>query len=382
MWECSICTFLNNNDNDICQICAIGQNMSVTDNPILPPHTHPFSYSSANHFSINTTYDTSSSIFNTTYDTSSNIFTPFDVNFDMSANVSLFDSSQNIFSFSPIDVSGMSSTINNFLMDTFPTTGNLEGIVNQVTNQLITGITNHGFSQIQTIPKTVEDLAYKLLFEPYITPHYCIECGCSAVIRYTKILDMLVDRPEMILRTISNEDVNQVPHTDRGTLLNDVVNLLESTIVPIVFDKLADDIAILYDAPSYNTSDGINLVWSTIHQDISSETRLNKQQLVDALNNLVKCREFQLYVNQNYLNDNSYNHPASKEVIDSMPVMQAKDSDVWEKLKDEKCAICQELFEESTMVMVLKCHVFCAGCITPWLQDHSDSCPICRNQIK
>ena len=286
MWECSICTFLNDNDNDICQICAIGQNMSTTSIPIPPPNTNPVSFLSNDQF-----------MFNATYDTSSNIFTPFDVNFNMSVNDNLFDSSQNI-SFSPIDVSGVSSSIDvsgvsssidDFFNNSFPTAGNLDSIVSQVANQLISGITNHGFSQIQTIPKTVEDLAYKLLFDPYITPHYCLECGCCAVIRYTKILDMMEDRPEMVLRTIPNEDVNQVPHTDRATLLNDVLNLLENSVVSKVFDHLATDAAILYDDPSYNTSDTINLVWSTIHQDLSVNTENAKL----TLNNLVKCK-FQL----------------------------------------------------------------------------------------
>jgi len=51
-------------------------------------------------------------------------------------------------------------------------------------------------------------------------------------------------------------------------------------------------------------------------------------------------------------------------------------------ITNESCPICLEKFEEMTKIKLLPCdHGFHKGCIEPWIADHQDSCPICRQTV-
>lgn len=48
----------------------------------------------------------------------------------------------------------------------------------------------------------------------------------------------------------------------------------------------------------------------------------------------------------------------------------------------EVCIICQDEFEEETLVKELKCgHEFHIGCLKPWLTKESTHCPMCRIEL-
>lgn len=52
------------------------------------------------------------------------------------------------------------------------------------------------------------------------------------------------------------------------------------------------------------------------------------------------------------------------------------------QLTNSSCPICLTNFEEKTKIKLLPCqHGFHSKCITPWIAEHSDSCPICRQTI-
>ena len=49
---------------------------------------------------------------------------------------------------------------------------------------------------------------------------------------------------------------------------------------------------------------------------------------------------------------------------------------------DESCAICVDDFKKGDTLRVLPCsHQFHVECIDEWLINHSDLCPLCKNQV-
>ena len=32
-------------------------------------------------------------------------------------------------------------------------------------------------------------------------------------------------------------------------------------------------------------------------------------------------------------------------------------------------------------ITLLGCHSFCSECILPWLEEHNDTCPVCRKKV-
>jgi len=52
------------------------------------------------------------------------------------------------------------------------------------------------------------------------------------------------------------------------------------------------------------------------------------------------------------------------------------------KLTNDSCPICLAEFEEKTRIKLLPCdHGFHQECIEPWIKQHSDSCPLCRETV-
>jgi len=52
------------------------------------------------------------------------------------------------------------------------------------------------------------------------------------------------------------------------------------------------------------------------------------------------------------------------------------------RLTNSICPICLDEFQNQTKIKLLPCdHGFHSECIGPWIADHSDSCPICRQSV-
>lgn len=70
--------------------------------------------------------------------------------------------------------------------------------------------------------------------------------------------------------------------------------------------------------------------------------------------------------------------PASQEVRENLPKIQISEAQVNQNLE---CAVCKDVFELHATCAKLPCsHLFCPGCIEPWLKEHN-TCPVCRKEL-
>ena len=70
-------------------------------------------------------------------------------------------------------------------------------------------------------------------------------------------------------------------------------------------------------------------------------------------------------------------HPLGKEQTRKLPTRKYQ-----RKSSIEACAICVEDFKEGDYQKVLPCHhSFHVKCVDEWLMNHSDLCPLCKNQV-
>lgn len=57
--------------------------------------------------------------------------------------------------------------------------------------------------------------------------------------------------------------------------------------------------------------------------------------------------------------------PASKEVVNKLPIIKLKEDDLKE---EQDCAVCKEQFKIDDEVIKIPCkHIFHPDCIKPWL---------------
>ena len=122
------------------------------------------------------------------------------------------------------------------------------------------------------------------------------------------------------------------------------------------------------------------IIWDTLHQ--GKDGNIEEDKIEDLLDKLSKSEEFHSYLNQSWESP-VYNHPASQEALNNLKKINlTKESKELETLKDKKCAICMEEFiPDGREVIMLSCHSFCAKCILEWLENHNDTCPVCRKCI-
>lgn len=72
------------------------------------------------------------------------------------------------------------------------------------------------------------------------------------------------------------------------------------------------------------------------------------------------------------------NQPASKKVVDSLPVVEILSTHV---SSDSHCAVCVESFSIGSKAREMPCkHIYHSECILPWLSLRN-SCPVCRYQL-
>ncbi|EEF41951.1 zinc finger protein, putative [Ricinus communis] len=72
------------------------------------------------------------------------------------------------------------------------------------------------------------------------------------------------------------------------------------------------------------------------------------------------------------------NPPASKAVVESMPIVDVTDAHV---AAEAHCAVCKEAFELGSEAREMPCkHIYHSDCILPWLALRN-SCPVCRFEM-
>ena len=248
-------------------------------------------------------------------------------------------------------------------------------------------------------PTNVEDLTTQLLFNRGRNkPHHCEICDSRAFLVCAKIL-CLVSNLSDIIRFIHCEDLDELKINEEkyAETTEEIFKIVQEKYIPTLVNniiKYVEDAYINRQECSeknmsideieeiMNMRNGVNfrLIWDTIHE---SKEKLNNEEMTEILNNLVKSEEFHSYLNQSW-EAPEYNHPASKKVISSLKkVKLTADCPELEELKESKCAICMSQFEQNDEkeVTMLGCHSFCTECITPWLENHNDTCPICRKKV-
>jgi len=75
---------------------------------------------------------------------------------------------------------------------------------------------------------------------------------------------------------------------------------------------------------------------------------------------------------------------ASKDVLRSLSKIKYSALSIGQNETDEECSICFVEYTEEDIVTKLDCnekHVFHEDCISTWIKQGKNSCPICRSTI-
>lgn len=74
--------------------------------------------------------------------------------------------------------------------------------------------------------------------------------------------------------------------------------------------------------------------------------------------------------------------PASKEVVDNLPIVSVTEEVIARLGSETVCAVCRESLVINDKMQELPCmHLFHPPCLKPWLDEHN-SCPTCRHELK
>ena len=273
-----------------------------------------------------------------------------------------------------------------------------QGAQQNLINTFLSLINSSNLRTTYEQPKNVEDLTCQLLYTTgRNTPHHCVICDSRAFLVAAKIISYNCSVGD-IIRLIRREDLEQLQITEDKyeDTIKEVSQLVNDKFLPLIVSKLLDHIKCAYFnrdkllettdieeiEDTMNSRNGLNfrLIWDTLHP---SNDKLEDSVIIDTLNKLVTSEEFHSYLNQSWETP-VHNHPASKEVISGLKkVKLTKDCPELESLKGNKCAICMSEFTQNDEkeVTMLGCHSFCTECITPWLEEHNDTCPVCRKTV-
>jgi len=68
--------------------------------------------------------------------------------------------------------------------------------------------------------------------------------------------------------------------------------------------------------------------------------------------------------------------PAAKALVDRLPCILAGEYGI------DECVVCHDSLELDALVTVLPCaHAFCTPCITKWLLQYKNECPLCVQRV-
>ena len=129
--------------------------------------------------------------------------------------------------------------------------------------------------------------------------------------------------------------------------------------------------------------------FSDLFNEINNDIRNNSSNIINDhfLDNLINNHNNRLSsFNLHNQFQNNVNIPQNEDVIIALTdeefneIKEIKYSELNENCT--KCNICLESFTESSKMLILKCgHVFDYNCIENWLKNHSNKCPVCREEI-
>lgn len=268
-----------------------------------------------------------------------------------------------------------------------------EQMVNSLVNFLMSNYNAH-----YDVPNSSKDLLCQMLYRRGRNePHYCELCDSRAFLIIAKMLSYR-DSNSNIIRMFNHEDLVNLKITEDkyNEFITDIFENINNIFLPVILDNLTkyfndayynrdrlqsqgSSLEILEEV--MNTRNGLDfrIIWDILHQN---KERIDSDKIKEELTTLVNSEEFHSYLNQSWESP-VYNHPASKEDINSLKTISlTKESLELEHLKDEKCSICMENFlPDGRDVTMLECHSFCTKCIGEWLGNHNDCCPVCRKSI-
>ena len=247
-------------------------------------------------------------------------------------------------------------------------------------------------------PKTIKDLLCQTLYRRGRNePHYCELCDSRAFLIISKILSFK-DSNSNIIRMFNHEDLVSLNVTsDRyEEVVKEIFENINNIFLPAILDNLTkyfndayynrdrlqnegSSLEIIEEVMNARNGLDFRIIWDILHQNTD---KVDSEKIREELSTLLNSEEFHSYLNQSWESP-VYNHPASKEDIDSLKtVILTKESLELEHLKDDKCSICMENFlPDGRSVTMLGCHSFCTKCIGEWLGNHNDCCPVCRKSI-
>mgnify|MGYP006422115455 CR=1 FL=1 len=248
-------------------------------------------------------------------------------------------------------------------------------------------------------PKNIKDLVCQLLYNRGNNePHHCIFCDSKAFLTCAKLLSYNNNRSELI-RFFHREDLNELKINDTNytSSINEIYEIINNHFIPLINNKIVSYISTTYsnrdtmieennelefieDTMDTNTGPDFRIIWDTLH---STKDKLDESEIIDTLKILLVSDEFHSYLNQSWETP-EYNHPASNTVISNLKKVKLTDECIeTTSLLDSKCAICLMQFkkEDDKEITLLGCHSFCSECILPWLENHNDTCPICRKKV-
>jgi len=246
-------------------------------------------------------------------------------------------------------------------------------------------------------PSNIKELISQYLYRRGSNnPHYCPLCDSRAYLVATKFISHK-DSTGNFIRFFQKEDLEKlnIKNSDYDKFREESINILNNEILPKIFENMKNyftkllqtkveilknsNIEEFNDFLDYKYGPNFRIIWDTIFQ---SNSDLDEEQIDTSIKELVNSSDFHSFINNSWETP-VFNHPASEEEISSLKIIKLeKGCKEFEELKDTKCAICMQDFEEDGReVTMLGCHNFCKDCIMPWLENHNDTCPVCRKKI-
>ena len=247
-------------------------------------------------------------------------------------------------------------------------------------------------------PNNVKDLTCQLLYRRGRNePHYCEMCDSRAYLVIAKVL-IYKSNYNSIIRMISHEDLSNLESDSSkyNDIIKDILSIIDDFFLPKILENLnryildsyfnrdrlkKEDVELeaIEETMDYRNGPEFRIIWDILHQ---SKDKLDENEINEELKKLVTSEEFHSYLNQSWESP-VYNHPASKDEISKLKKINlTKDVEEYKNLKDKKCSICMDEFlPDGREIIMLSCHTFCSKCILEWLENHNDTCPVCRKCI-